>query len=598
MKEAEKVWYKVKWFIEKQVDVNYISMDEWEEFYERLYNANNSSKERNEMDFKNILSQLDNLNEFKNIINQEVSLGLTKMKNGKSPGLDKISNETLKMLESIMLEDLTRFFNVCLLTRNLPVDLRVSKLKLLFKCKGDKTDCNSYRGIAVSNSLLNLFEKIMYHRLFPQIAKNIPSNQYGFMPKKSTMQAITVLQSHISEALSKPRNPLYILFLDVKKAFDTCSRKKILEKLANTSELSKEELEFYGYLLEENFLEIFDGVVKSSRISQTQGIKQGSTISPLLFNLSLCDINDILKDFPGVQLISYADDMVLIAYNLMELKKALQRIIAFLKSRNLELNLTKCKIMKITRKGRGPKRTINYPDVFKINGKKIEFVTRFSYLGVIFQSSGISFSSHIQHRATCAQLAIYDIKNWACLSINTGMKIFDLKIAPIVSYGIQNIWQHLTLSDFRCIEKVKGLFLRRLLNIAWNSRSNLTYCMVECPLFVEELKHKFNLPDTPAYNKFYEQRLCELSTVPDEFYTLDIFSNDEWKGPNFKSRHVYTRLAIHGFHGLLCKTKKFHAKITDKCICKLCELPCSRYHVNDCKKRTKTLTEYSKMKYY
>jgi hypothetical protein len=598
VKETEKLWYKVKLFIEKQVEVSHLPIDEVEDFFSLLYNANNSSRAKNEADFSMLLSKHTKESTFKNFISPELSLGITKMKNGKSPGIDGISNETLKMLEIIMLDDITRFFNICVQSKSLPENLRVSKLKLLFKNKGDKTDCNSYRGIAISNSLLNLLERVLYHRLFPQVAKAIPPNQYGFMPKKSTLQAITELQNHISDSLSKPRNPLYILFLDVKKAFDTCSRKVILENLIQTSDLSKEELEFFAFLLEENFLEIFDGVVKSSRISQTQGIKQGSTISPLLFNLSLSDINKILKEFPGVILISYADDMVLICYDLNLLKLALQKIITFLLTRNLKLNFDKCKIMKITRKGRGAKRKIVNPDVFKINGKEIEFVSKYSYLGIIFQSSGTSFMSHVEHRSTCAHLAIYDVKNLPCLSVLTGLKIFDLKIAPIVSYGIQNIWQYLTLSDFRRLEKVKGLFLRRLLNIAWNSRSNLTYCMIECPLLVEQLKQKFNLPETPAYNKFYEQRLCELSSIPDEFYNLDLFSNEEWKGPNFKSRHIYTRFAIHGFHGHMCKTKRFHANITDECICKLCELPCSRYHLKDCKKRTKTLTEYSKMKYY
>jgi len=52
--------------------------------------------------------------------------------------------------------------------------------------------------------------------------------------------------------------------------------------------------------------------------------------------------------------------------------------------------------------------------------------------------------------------------------------------------------------------------------------------LVNSKLFVEELKQKFNLPETPAYLKFYDQRLNELNTLPDNFFTIDAFTNEEW----------------------------------------------------------------------
>jgi len=70
--------------------------------------------------------------------------------------------------------------------------------------------------------------------------------------------------------------------------------------------------------------------------------------------------------------------------------------------------------------------------------------------------------------------ATFDLPKLCSLSIDTGLKLFNLKIAPILSYGIEAIWKYLTLSDFRIIEKVKGCFTRKLLSVDKSSRSKFT----------------------------------------------------------------------------------------------------------------------------
>jgi hypothetical protein len=98
---------------------------------------------------------------------------------------------------------------------------------------------NSYRGIAVSSSLLNVLEGALYARIFSQTAHIIPDNKFGFVPGRSTLQAINKLiletESVIYEvpdpkAKQKPR--LYVFFLDIEKAFDTCSRRKVPKKIS------------------------------------------------------------------------------------------------------------------------------------------------------------------------------------------------------------------------------------------------------------------------------------------------------------------------------------------------------------------------------
>jgi len=432
----------------------------------------------------------------------------------------------------------------------------------------------------------------LYARIFSQTSNLIPENQYGFCPGRSTIQAINSLIEKIEQAQQNEK-PLYVLFIDIRKAFDTCSREKVLETLASKSNLSKTELLFISELLKENFYIIDDKVNISEKITQTQGLKQGSVLSPLFFNLANHDINEAVKHLQNLSLLSYADDTALASTDLNVIKNAILALIKYFEERNLALNLDKCKIMKFRKNGQGRyKKT----DKLEINGTNIEFVKSFNYLGVTFQSSGMSFNDHIHRRRKFAMFATFDLPKLCSLSIDTGLKLFNLKIAPILSYGIEAIWKYLTLSDFRIIEKVKGCFIRKLLSVDKSSRSKFTYSLVNSKLFVEELKQKFNLPETPAFLKFYDQRLNELNTLPDNFFAIDAFTNEDWKGPQYKLRHVFTRFACHGFHHLICKNKTFHASENDKCICELCEKPCDRYHLKDCTHRVKSIIEYATMK--
>jgi hypothetical protein len=94
-----------------------------------------------------------------------------------------------------------------------------------------------------------------------------------------------------------------------------------------------------------------------------------------------------------------------------------------------------------------------------------------------------------------------------------------------------------------------------LLSLSKTTKSRLTYELVECDLFVNDLKLQFNLPDSKAYDNFMEQKIVNISEIDPEFYDAPAFSNIEWKNVMFNDRHVFTRYACHGFHHKMCKRK-------------------------------------------
>ena len=46
-------------------------------------------------------------------------------------------------------------------------------------------------------------------------------------------------------------------------------------------------------------------------------------------------------------------------------------------------------------------------------------------------------------------------------------------ITPIVTYGIEIVWEKLTIKDFERIEKVKASFMKRVMGVGMNAQSRM-----------------------------------------------------------------------------------------------------------------------------
>jgi Reverse transcriptase (RNA-dependent DNA polymerase) len=321
-------------------------------------------------------------------------------------------------------------------------------------------------------------------------------------------------------------------------------------------------LNLLAEMMEVNFLVINDGIAVSEEIIQSNGVRQGGCLSPFLFIYALSDLNEILNDLKTVSLILYADDIVLYGDDLDELKIALRRVSDYLEKRKLKLNIGKCKMMKFTKKGKGRKRD---DDVVYIDGEKVEFMPEFCYLGVTFQASGNTFTKHVDKRVRAAIFSISRLKSLNKTSVETALKLFDLAVSPVASYGIEAIWPYLSKNDLNNLEKAKSRFLKRVLSMDKTLRSRFTYELAETDLFVNDLKCKYNLSDTTAYDEFMEQKIVNFSQIDPDFYETPAFSDAKWKNVNFKDRHLLTRYACHGFHHKICKRKDYHIEANDKC---------------------------------
>ena len=162
---------------------------------------------------------------------QETCTIINSLKQNKANGHDDILPYFLKIAAPSIALPLSMILNCCLSNGIFPSKLKLAKVIPVFK-KGAPDQLNNYRPISLLPSLSKIFERLIYNRLLSFFTSNntIVPTQYGFRHKRSTIHAILDLITECYDNLNISQ-PSALLFLDIRKAFDSVSHDKLLKKL-------------------------------------------------------------------------------------------------------------------------------------------------------------------------------------------------------------------------------------------------------------------------------------------------------------------------------------------------------------------------------
>ena len=142
----------------------------------------------------------------------EVREALKRMKGGKAMGPDGIPIEVWRCLGDIAIVWLTKLFNHIFRSNKMSDECRRSILVPIYKNKGDIQSCTNYRRIKLMSHTMKLWERVIEHRL--RAIMRISMNQFGFMPERSTMEAIFLIRQ-VMERYRKKKKVLHMVFIDL-----------------------------------------------------------------------------------------------------------------------------------------------------------------------------------------------------------------------------------------------------------------------------------------------------------------------------------------------------------------------------------------------
>jgi hypothetical protein len=285
-----------------------------------------------------------------------------------------------------LLETLNRCWNTC----NFSDEWSKVIICPIFK-KGDYTDAGNYRPISLLNTGLKLFTMLMSNRLnsWCEEKKSISDSQAAYRKGYGCEDHIFVLNAAL-QANTSERRKLFALFIDLSKAFDSIRHERLWSKLKAIG-ISGKFLRNIQSIYANAKAHIRTRHGTSKEFPLKNSVFQGETLSPKLFTLFIEDIVKILYQ-SGVtsikigkaelDILLYADDMVLLAYNVFDLQSKINVLCNYFKQNDLQINLSKTKCV-IFRRGN---RKIMKPTVFWNDGE-IEIVDKYIYLGVPFYSN-------------------------------------------------------------------------------------------------------------------------------------------------------------------------------------------------------------------
>jgi len=138
--------------------------------------------------------------------------------------------------------------------------------------KGDKTDCNNYRGISLLPATYKILSNILLSRLIPYAKEIIGNHQCGFRRNRSTIDHIFCIRQ-ILEKKWEYNKEVHHLFIDFKKVWDSI-RREVQYKILIEYGIPRKFVRLIKMSLTETYSRVRVGKNMSDRFLFRNGLKQ------------------------------------------------------------------------------------------------------------------------------------------------------------------------------------------------------------------------------------------------------------------------------------------------------------------------------------
>ena len=247
---------------------------------------------------------------------QELDLAIAKLRKGKAPGADGITNDMLHQLSSLAKHHLLHLFNACWESADVPASWRRAEIVAILKKKKNPAVPGSYRPISLLSCISKLFERLLQNRLqlWPEKRNLLNTNQAGFRRKHSSLDQISKVTQSIFDTLERvdrrKSGKAVLVLLDFQKAYDRVWKDGLLSKMGKMGVPAHVSLWVKNFLTDRRARVLWNHSTSKWRVFR-EGLPQGSVPAPLLWAIYINDIDQNINSETVWSL--FADDVALLA---------------------------------------------------------------------------------------------------------------------------------------------------------------------------------------------------------------------------------------------------------------------------------------------
>lgn len=320
---------------------------------------------------------------------------IARLAKGKASGPDDLTAEHIIYAHPSLIIALCNLYKLILIHRYVPNKLCIGTIVPLIKDKSrNLNDIDNYRPITLTSVIAKIFEHVVLSLCEDYLVSD--ELQFGFKRDISCADAIFVLRTTV-DYFNARGSTMYLASLDIKKAFDTVNHEKLFISIAKTG-VPQPVIEVLRNWYNKLFVSVRWGSSYSDIFAVLSGTRQGSVISPTLFNMFVnafitnlramsigCTIKSV---FLGCLL--YADDMILLCPSVRGLQTMLDNCNLTASYLELRFNASKSSCLAIGKLAK------ELPHDMLLGTESIRWVTSIKYLGIVLSAqSKITFNSNI-----------------------------------------------------------------------------------------------------------------------------------------------------------------------------------------------------------
>ena len=552
----------------------------WAEYCHTLASGKHNAEEEKMLGYMRMLSE--NEKDLINISPEQVIKAIKTLKPNKAIDPANLNAELLKELPAPAITVITQILNRILGEKRIPGILKEAYKLMIPKPGKDIRDRDNYRGITIASILLKILEIICMEEDLECTVQNVASDlQFGFTKHRSPSMASLVITEVTAEA-RKQKLPMYVTSLDARKAFDVVHHFHLKHKLFTSTIKPSWWMVIDNLYTESTEYVRWEGV-DSTPFQVSQGVKQGSIVSPTLYKMY---INDLLLRLQGSGLGAQigslylgnptcADDVTLLTNNIRQVQPMLEIASAYANEHKYQLHPKKTVITPLLHptKGQSPVDPLKW----NIDGQPVSSHDNFTHLGLNWsdKKGTPDIQVNIQKaRRTAFSLLGVGLHGTDGLDPLASHKILQTYVTPRLLHGLEAIVPG--KDDILQLEIAYRKWLRQIQALPSNTATEAIYILLDTiPLEGQLHQKSLSLFGSICRLPFNHVLRClakrQLAMCPGEKnswfamiidlgarYNLDIFGNLNCPKPKLQwKREVKQNIKMHW-------TAHLHASASEK----------------------------------